>query len=108
MRELTPAELEELLAATPDPVLVDFFTAGCRPCRAMEPHLNQLELQSGLPVVRIDAAAAPELCERWGVSGVPTLLLLRAGAVVARRGGFGLLRELRDWLRAAGTPVAAS
>jgi thioredoxin 2 len=102
MREVAEADLEIALRDAPGLVVLDFYTADCRPCRAMEPHLRELEAQEGVPVLRVDAAAAPELCRRHDVRGVPTLLLVRSGEVVARRSGFALLRELREWVRAAG------
>lgn len=101
MRDVPPADLGATLAATPGTVVVDFHTADCRPCRAMEPHLHELERQEGVPVLRVDAAADPDACRRYDVQGVPTLLLVREGRVVARRHGLTLLRELRAWVAGA-------
>ena len=83
-------------------MLVDFFTADCLPCRKLEPMLAAVVRSVGpeLRVVRVDAAAAPKLAERFEVQGVPALLLLRGGRLLDRRSGFQTAHQLRAWVGA--------
>lgn len=82
-------------------VLLDFFTPDCMPCRKLEPMLAALvrTVGEGLRVVRVNAADDREQAVRYDVQGVPTLVLLRAGAEVDRRVGFHTAHQLREWVR---------
>ncbi len=82
-------------------VVLDFFTPDCIPCRKLDAMLTAVagELQGRLLVNRVDASASPELTEKYGVRGVPTLLLFKEGRLVARNVGFATASELREWVK---------
>ena len=92
-------------------VLLDLWAPWCGPCRMVSPALERLaRAKAGrVKLVKINVDEAPAIAERFGVRGIPTLVLLRRGAVVARQ--TGALREpaLRQWLddalRRAGQPA---
>jgi putative thioredoxin len=65
-------------------VLVDFWAAWCGPCRSLAPVLEQLVEQMGgrLAVAKVDSDAEPDLATRYGVRGLPTLLLFKRGEPV--------------------------
>jgi thioredoxin 1 len=75
----------EVLAADV-PVLVDFYADWCAPCRAMEPALRDIarEYAGEARIVKVDVEADPALQERYGVGGLPTLLLFRKSEVIER------------------------
>ena len=89
---VTPEELQELLRR-PGPVLVDFWQESCAPCRALEPRLAAALEQVGrhIDAVRIDVDEHLDFAERFDVMSLPTVLVFREGAEIARLDG--LIRE---------------
>lgn len=95
------------VAAGPGPVLVDLWAPWCGPCRSVAPLLEQaaLERAGSLKVVKVNVDVAPGISRRFGVQGIPTMLLLRDGAEIARQVGALPEPALRAWLdRAAPAP----
>ena len=71
------------------PVLVDFFATWCGPCRAYSPILAQLKADLGddLRLVKIDVDRNEEICQKLGVSSMPTTIIFQNGELKFRAAG---------------------
>lgn len=71
------------------PVLVDFTATWCGPCKQIAPLIDQLadEYAGKVKVVKLDIDEAPNTAVKFGVRGVPTLIVFKAGEAVARQMG---------------------
>lgn len=85
------------------PVLVDLWADWCGPCRLIAPAVEQAsrDLAGRLKVVKVDVDRAPGVSARYGVQGIPTLLVLRDGQEVDRQVGASGADALLAWVRSA-------
>lgn len=71
------------------PVLVDFYTDWCGPCKIMLPILKKLKSRMGdqINIIKVDAEKNPAAAIRYQVKGVPTLILFQKGKVLWQQSG---------------------
>ncbi len=80
------------------PVLVDFSAEWCGPCKAMAPILKDLKSATGdkLKVLKVDVDQNQAFAASMQISGVPTLVLYKAGKIVWRQSGVVPLHSLKE------------
>ncbi len=66
------------------PVLVDFWATWCGPCRSLAPHVESVasSLAGKLKVVKLDIDSNPQTPAKYGIRGIPTLLVFKGGELV--------------------------
>lgn len=71
------------------PVLVDFYTDWCGPCKMMNPILKEVKklLGDSITIIKIDAEKNPDAAIKYQVRGVPTLILFRNGEILWQQSG---------------------
>ncbi|HWC73918.1 MAG TPA: thioredoxin TrxC [Gemmatimonadales bacterium] len=100
---VTDATFERVTSDTTVPVVVDFYADWCGPCKMMAPLLDDVarRRQGELLVVKLDTDRNPATGPRFGVRGIPTLIVFRNGKEVARRVGAVPPAELDAFLNGA-------
>lgn len=81
------------------PVVVDFWAEWCGPCKAIAPHLDELANdKSDLRVVKVNIDENPTIPTKYGVRGIPTLMLFKNGEVAATKVGAMPKSQLYQWV----------
>lgn len=101
---LSDQVFERVIAESDAPVLVDFYADWCGPCKIMAPVLDEVaNARTGeLLVAKLDTDQNPAASERFGIRGIPTLILFRDGKEAARHTGALPRTQLEAWLAQAG------
>jgi len=81
---VTDDNFDQLVTASAQPVLVDFWAPWCGPCRMLAPVLDEIaaENEGRAVVAKVDVDQNPEVANRFGIKALPTLLVFKNGDVV--------------------------
>jgi thioredoxin 1 len=84
--DISDESFEEEVINSDKPVLVDFWASWCNPCRMIAPHVKAIAEENGevLKVAKMDVDDNPMTPGRYGIVGIPTLILFKDGEAVER------------------------
>ena len=85
------------------PVVVDFWAEGCGPCKMIAPALEEIATVLGekVKVVKINIDENPRTPSQYGIRGIPTIMVFKAGQVAATKIGAAPKGVLQSWIEQA-------
>ena len=99
-KTVTDSSFGQDVLGAPGPVLVDFWAEWCGPCRMIAPALEELsdELGERVDIVKLNIDENPEAPGRYGVRGIPTMILFKNGEPAATKVGAEPKGRIQGWL----------
>ena len=98
--EVNDEEFTALVGDSDVPVVVDFWAEWCGPCKQMAPHIEAVatELEGKVKIVKLNVDDFPLVGAKYGVRGLPTMLLFKQGKVAATHNGAMNRQALSNWI----------
>ncbi len=81
VRDISDSSFEQEVLQSDKLVLVDFWAEWCAPCRMMAPAIEAIaeKYQGSASVVKVNVDENPSISQRYGIKGIPTLILFKGG-----------------------------
>lgn len=101
--ELDAANFDSHTLKSDVPIVIDFWAEWCGPCRMMTPNFEMAvpRLEPRVRLGKLDTEAQPAIAQRYGIRGIPSMVMIRKGREVARTSGAMPTSAIVDWVEQA-------
>ncbi len=98
--EVSDSSFEEDVLKASAPVIVDFWAEWCGPCKQIAPALEEMasEMEGKVTIAKVNIDENPETPSKYGVRGIPTLMLFKDGQLAATKVGAVPKGQLVEWV----------
>jgi len=102
-KAITDASFQSDVLDSDTPVLVDFWAEWCGPCKMIGPSLEEIsdELAGKVVIAKINIDENPDAPGKYGVRGIPTMILFKNGEIAETKVGAAPKSALKGWLEGA-------
>jgi thioredoxin 1 len=100
MKQVSDTSFDTDVLKAEGAVLVDFWAEWCGPCKQIAPALEELskEYDGKLTIAKVNIDDNPQTPGKYGVRGIPTLLIFKNGQVAAQKVGAMPKSKLKEWI----------
>jgi thioredoxin 1 len=100
-KPVTDVSFEADVLKSSQPVLVDFWAEWCGPCKMIGPVLEEIagEMQGQVTIVKMNVDENPMTPSKYGIRGIPTLMLFKGGQLAAQKVGALPKPALQAWIK---------
>lgn len=97
---ISDADFENEVLNADQPVMVDFWAEWCGPCKALSPIVDEVanEVAGKMKVVKVNIDENPNSPTKYGVRGIPTLMVFKGGELIDTKVGGMSKTDLSNWL----------
>lgn len=98
--KLSDSEFEEKVINSSLPTMIDFWAEWCGPCRQLAPTVEQLaeEMSDKINIVKMNIDENPETPSKYGVKGIPALIIFKDGKPIATKVGTAPKNDIKQWI----------
>jgi len=97
---VTDASFDADVLGSTEPVVVDFWAEWCGPCKQIGPALEEIstEMDGRVKVIKINIDENPNVPSKYGVRGIPTLMMFKNGEVTSTKVGALPKGKIVEWI----------
>ena len=101
--KITDSSFEIDVLQASKPVVVDYWAEWCGPCKQIGPALEEIadEMSSKVTIAKINIDENPQIPSKYGVRGIPTLMLFKDGQVASTKVGALPKSKLIEWIQSS-------
>ena len=99
-KNITDENFDTEVLKSDKPIVVDFWAEWCGPCKQIAPSLDEIseELDGKMSLAKVNIDENPETPSKYGVRGIPTLMLFKDGEVASTKVGALPKSKLKEWV----------
>ena len=103
VNHITDDSFEQAVVNAEVPVVVDYWAEWCAPCRQIAPALEEIasELEGRVNIAKMNVDENPQTPSKFGVRGIPTLMLFKDGEVASTKIGALPKGKIKEWIESA-------
>ena len=98
--KITDSSFEQDVLKSQKPVLVDYWAEWCGPCKQIGPSLEEIseEMSEKVIVAKLNIDENPQAAGKYGVKGIPTLMLFKDGEIISTKVGALPKSKIIEWI----------